>query len=318
MDVSDFLCHICLGILIEPVTMPCSHRICQVRTVVQPALTGQILNLLLFQKCLRRSIEINRTCCPLCKRRLGVWCRRNAKNMVDDKLWAEIRTRFPEQVQAKMLEDEDEEGQGGTGGGGDMEALEELFPCVPTHDHAQEGEVGKEFERQQREFKRQAEERRIEEERLSKELIKKLQQEDETEQRFESGGSRKNEGKEEQENQVPQVGSQKCGRGEKRRWSAEDDYDPGEGSSADSEEVLQQRRAMEEISRIREDEALAKRLQEEENRMKGEIGNKTPIMSKSKSLTGASGSKQKKRRTSDPSGSGKKLRQLSLNDFVIK
>ena len=30
MDVSDFLCHICLGVLIEPVTMPCKHRICQV------------------------------------------------------------------------------------------------------------------------------------------------------------------------------------------------------------------------------------------------------------------------------------------------
>lgn len=31
LELSDVLCHICLGILIEPVTMPCKHRMCHVR-----------------------------------------------------------------------------------------------------------------------------------------------------------------------------------------------------------------------------------------------------------------------------------------------
>ena len=30
LDLSDVACHICLGILIEPVTLPCQHRMCKV------------------------------------------------------------------------------------------------------------------------------------------------------------------------------------------------------------------------------------------------------------------------------------------------
>ena len=30
MDLSDYMCTICMGILIEPVTMPCKHTMCKV------------------------------------------------------------------------------------------------------------------------------------------------------------------------------------------------------------------------------------------------------------------------------------------------
>lgn len=36
LDLSDVGCNICLGILIEPVTLPCEHRMCKVRSRMTP------------------------------------------------------------------------------------------------------------------------------------------------------------------------------------------------------------------------------------------------------------------------------------------
>ncbi len=95
------------------------------------------------QVCLRRSLEINRLCCPLCKRRISVWVRRNADSLVDVPLWETIRTAFPQEVAARQAE---EEAAVTDPSKIDLESLDELFPCVPAHMHVEhDGDIGKEF-----------------------------------------------------------------------------------------------------------------------------------------------------------------------------
>ncbi len=360
MDVSDFLCHICLGVLVEPVTMPCSHRICQV--------------------CLLRSIEVNRTCCPLCKRRLGVWCRRraNGEGLVDRPLWEEIQRRFPAQVQAKMAEQDQE----GVGSEASAEALEELFPCVPTHDHARQGEVGSEFRREQDRVRREEEDRRRKEEELSMELIRKMQREEEAENSPPGANTRKRAtaanspfvlaktSSSSAKASLLSPPSSSARRGEKRKREAAsptaekqeeesgtpktvvatstptsvtsisaaptatatskeesgdpEKDDPGEGPSGASsscsyspEEVREQRRVLEEIRQLRADGEMARRLQreaEEEEEERAARVRRTPSTPKTMSATPKPLSKKSK--SAEVGGSGKKFRQLSINELL--
>ena len=57
-------CPICYEIIKEPVVYPCQHEVCK--------------------KCFERSIETANLWCPLCRKRVSSWARRNFKNPVDD------------------------------------------------------------------------------------------------------------------------------------------------------------------------------------------------------------------------------------------
>ncbi|KAG0412679.1 hypothetical protein HPB47_010163 [Ixodes persulcatus] len=73
-DVScDVSCPVCLGVRAEPVTMPCGHGVC---------LT-----------CFEQSLHLANKECPLCRRRIGSWARRAAREgtLVDKALRARIR-----------------------------------------------------------------------------------------------------------------------------------------------------------------------------------------------------------------------------------
>ena len=87
---TDYMCPICLQILIEPVVMPCEHELCR--------------------PCFKKNVEEANFVCPLCRMRISSWARRNTRKgtLVDSKRWEQIQRLFPEKCQ-KRLRGEDEE-----------------------------------------------------------------------------------------------------------------------------------------------------------------------------------------------------------------
>lgn len=90
VNLRDFICPVCRGILIEPVTLPCTHNLCL--------------------RCLKGTFEHNSLSCPLCRVRVGSWLRTATKSetLVNNALWQLIRTRFPNEVEGKQNGDEED------------------------------------------------------------------------------------------------------------------------------------------------------------------------------------------------------------------
>lgn len=81
--LQDLMCPVCRGILIEPVTLPCTHNLCL--------------------RCLKGTFEHNSLSCPLCRLRVGSWLRTATKSetLVNHGLWEFIRTKFSKEVEDK-------------------------------------------------------------------------------------------------------------------------------------------------------------------------------------------------------------------------
>ena len=69
MDVPR--CPICYEIIGEPVVYPCQHEVCKA--------------------CFERSMETANLWCPLCRKRVSSWARRNFRNPVDTHRRKEIQ-----------------------------------------------------------------------------------------------------------------------------------------------------------------------------------------------------------------------------------
>lgn len=83
MNLRDVICPVCRGILIEPVTLPCTHNLCL--------------------RCLKGTFEHNSLSCPLCRVRVGSWLRSATKSetLINSELWDLIRSRFPKEIEGK-------------------------------------------------------------------------------------------------------------------------------------------------------------------------------------------------------------------------
>jgi len=146
VDPGEVMCLICLSLLLEPVSLPCRHVLCLA--------------------CFRGNLEQASLACPVCRARLGSWARRHSRagTLVDTKLWSLIQTRFPARVAARLAGQEEEE--------------EELQPCVPVHQFAEQGAIRAEWQQQ---VEREGLEQRLQaeaEERESAELVERLQEEE--------------------------------------------------------------------------------------------------------------------------------------------
>nr|CAI5821329.1 unnamed protein product [Callosobruchus analis] len=110
--LSDVLCPVCRSILIEPVTLPCTHAFCF--------------------SCFQGIVNNTNLICPLCRVRMTSWFRKTKKacKLLDEELWAAIKTKFPGQVSNKLC-------------GVDDIVEEEKIIVV-----ARPGEIRKEYERQ--------------------------------------------------------------------------------------------------------------------------------------------------------------------------
>ena len=63
-------CPVCLEVITEPVVLPCGHEICK--------------------DCFGMTLRVATVCCPLCRKRMSSWARKNAKDPVNRNRKAEI------------------------------------------------------------------------------------------------------------------------------------------------------------------------------------------------------------------------------------
>ena len=91
LTLSDVQCTVCMGIFIEPVTLPCFHTVCKL--------------------CFEKTIDNNTLSCPLCRKYVGGWVRQRQKNglMVNQTLWGFISQHFQTHVQKKLRGEDDED-----------------------------------------------------------------------------------------------------------------------------------------------------------------------------------------------------------------
>lgn len=84
LTLSDALCPICRCILIQPVTLPCTHDFCL------PCFDGTLAN-------------ANLTC-PLCRIRFSSWHRaaKRDNRIVNTKLWEVLQQKFPKHIQNRL------------------------------------------------------------------------------------------------------------------------------------------------------------------------------------------------------------------------
>uniref|UniRef100_A0A8C8XL46 RING-type E3 ubiquitin transferase n=1 Tax=Panthera leo TaxID=9689 RepID=A0A8C8XL46_PANLE len=90
-SLSECQCLICLEILIEPVTLPCNHTLCN--------------------QCFQSTIEKASLCCPFCRRWISSWTRYHARrnSLVNTELWQIIQKHYPEECRLRMSGQKSEE-----------------------------------------------------------------------------------------------------------------------------------------------------------------------------------------------------------------
>lgn len=80
----DYVCPICLNVMIEPVTLPCFHGLCKA--------------------CLENTLNEAAMQCPICRYRLSIWVRRTRKKgcLINQEKWKKIKELFSNYVNQKM------------------------------------------------------------------------------------------------------------------------------------------------------------------------------------------------------------------------
>ena len=147
LTLTDVTCSICLSLMMEPVKLPCDHVLCH--------------------PCFSSTLDHANLMCPLCRTRISVWCRRatKTKTIVDQDLWSIIQTRFPDHVESGLR-------------GEDSVDVDDVLPCQPVHNIAQTGDIGSEFAEQVRRAEEEERKRREEEERLGAALAQEMEEEE--------------------------------------------------------------------------------------------------------------------------------------------
>ncbi|XP_056229616.1 E3 ubiquitin-protein ligase rnf168 isoform X1 [Seriola aureovittata] len=146
LSLDDCRCPVCLEILMEPVTLPCTHTFCK--------------------GCFLETVDKTTLCCPMCRKRVSTWARLNSRNntLVNQQLWRQIQICFPSQCERRLTGQEDEGDPG----------VSVFFPTV-----SRPGELRQEYEDQ---VSKLTEEKRVldeEERRASEEYIQRLLAEEE-------------------------------------------------------------------------------------------------------------------------------------------
>ncbi|XP_049518854.1 E3 ubiquitin-protein ligase rnf168 [Dermacentor silvarum] len=89
---SDVTCPVCLSMVVEPVTMPCAHEVCN--------------------SCFTSTVLMANKECPMCRMRIASWARKAAREgtLVNRTRWELIKSRFPQQVARRLSGDDSRAG----------------------------------------------------------------------------------------------------------------------------------------------------------------------------------------------------------------
>ncbi|XP_012496241.1 PREDICTED: E3 ubiquitin-protein ligase RNF168 [Propithecus coquereli] len=152
-SLSECQCQICTEILIEPVTLPCNHTLCN--------------------PCFQSTVEKASLCCPFCRRRVSSWTRYHTRrnSLINMDLWKTIQKHYPKECKLR-------------GSGQASEEMVDDHP--PVRLLSKPGELRREYEEEV--SKVQAERRASEEEenKASEEYIQRLLAEEEEEEKRQS------------------------------------------------------------------------------------------------------------------------------------
>lgn len=91
LKLANVTCPVCLSILIEPVTMPCSHELCM--------------------PCFKQYVEETSLLCPVCRKRISTWARQASREgtLINKRRWKMIKQCFPENVKRRLNGDESDD-----------------------------------------------------------------------------------------------------------------------------------------------------------------------------------------------------------------
>ncbi|XP_064418533.1 E3 ubiquitin-protein ligase rnf168 isoform X2 [Latimeria chalumnae] len=146
LSLEDCMCPICCELLLEPVTLPCNHTLCN--------------------PCFQLTVEKANLCCPLCRQRVSTWARYHARNntLIDRKLWDRVQKAYPEECQRRAAGQE-----------------EVVYTFHPPPKLSEPGELREEYEAQLNKAEAERQAREEEERKASEEYIQKLLAEEEEE-----------------------------------------------------------------------------------------------------------------------------------------
>ncbi|KAM5167940.1 E3 ubiquitin-protein ligase RNF168-like [Callospermophilus lateralis] len=149
-SLSECQCQICVEILIEPVTLPCNHTLCN--------------------PCFQSTVEKANLCCPFCRRRVSSWTRYHTRrnSLINMELWETIQKHYPKECKLRIS------------GQGSEEIVDDYQPIRLL---SEPGELRREYEEEI--SKVEAERRASEEEenKASEEYIQRLLAEEEEEEK---------------------------------------------------------------------------------------------------------------------------------------
>uniref|UniRef100_H3AFK9 RING-type E3 ubiquitin transferase n=1 Tax=Latimeria chalumnae TaxID=7897 RepID=H3AFK9_LATCH len=150
LSLEDCMCPICCELLLEPVTLPCNHTLCN--------------------PCFQLTVEKANLCCPLCRQRVSTWARYHARNntLIDRKLWDRVQKAYPEECQRRAA-------------GQDLEGCLTVYTFHPPPKLSEPGELREEYEAQLNKAEAERQAREEEERKASEEYIQKLLAEEEEE-----------------------------------------------------------------------------------------------------------------------------------------
>ncbi|XP_076404884.1 E3 ubiquitin-protein ligase RNF168 isoform X1 [Peromyscus maniculatus bairdii] len=149
-SLAECQCGICMEILLEPVTLPCNHTLCN--------------------PCFQSTVEKANLCCPFCRRRVSSWTRYHTRknSLVNTKLWEMIQKHYAKECKLRIS------GQ---------ESKEIVDDYQPVRLLSKPGELRREYEEEISKVEAERQASKEEENKASEEYIQRLLAEEEEEEK---------------------------------------------------------------------------------------------------------------------------------------
>ncbi|KAM7132710.1 E3 ubiquitin-protein ligase RNF168 [Molossus nigricans] len=149
-SLSECQCGICMEILMEPVTLPCNHTLCNA--------------------CFQSTVEKANLCCPFCRRRVSSWTRYHTRrnSLINKELWEIIQRHYPKECKLRAS------------GQGSEEIVDDYQPVRLL---SKPGELRREYEEEISKVEAERRANEEEENKASEEYIQKLLAEEEEEEK---------------------------------------------------------------------------------------------------------------------------------------